>query len=269
MVFMIEKITSPQNFGVKRVVRLRGKKGRDAKNLTVVEGVRELRQAIQAGLRLIAVYFCREGVYQCTSEFVAELDAKGIKLFDTSCAVFDKIAYGDRKEGVLGLVQPPEYKLADLKLGPRPLIVVLESVEKPGNLGAVLRTADGAGADAVIVCDEKTDIHNPNVVRSSLGTIFSVPTVSCTSQEAAEFFRSHGIKTFAAIVGAKDEYFSKDLTGACAIILGSEQGGLSPFWIKHADEKVRIPMLGKVDSQIGRARVGKECLRLCRSRWSP
>jgi TrmH family RNA methyltransferase len=245
---MIEKITSVQNAGVKRVMRLRGKKGRDAKNLTIVEGVRELRQAFQAGLRIPAVYFCREGIYWCPVEFIAELEAKGLKLYDTSCTVFDKIVYGDRTEGILGLVEPPERKLDGLKLQKDPLVVVLESVEKPGNLGAVLRTADGAGADALIVCDEKTDLFNPNVIRASLGTIFSVPTVSCSNQAALQFLRGQGIKIIAAVVGAQEEYFKKDLKAGCAIVLGSEQDGLSDFWMKNADEKVCIPMSGKVDS---------------------
>jgi TrmH family RNA methyltransferase len=245
---MIEKIVSVQNAGVKRVVKLRGKKGRDAKNLTVVEGVRELRQALQAGLRIAAVYFCREGVYQCPQDLVAELEGKGLKIFETSCAVFDKIVYGDRTEGVLALVEPFERKLSDLMLRKDPLVVVLESVEKPGNLGAVLRTADGAGADALIICDERTDIYNPNVIRSSLGTIFSVPTVSCTNQDALQFLRGHGVRVFAAAVDGQEEYFRKDLRPGCAIVLGSEQEGLSPFWMKNCDEKVRIPMLGKADS---------------------
>jgi RNA methyltransferase, TrmH family len=245
---MIEKITSVQNAGVKRVVKLRGKKGRDAKNLTVVEGVRELRQAVGAGLRIPAVYVCREGVYRCPADFIAELEAGKVKVFDTGCTVFDKMAYGDRTEGVLALVEPPEHKLVDLKLKANPLVVVLESVEKPGNLGAVLRTADGAGADALIVCDERTDVYNPNVIRSSLGTIFSVPTVSCSNQEALQFLRGHGIRILAAAVDGQEEYFRKDLRNGCAFVFGSEQDGLSSFWMKNCDEKVRIPMLGKADS---------------------
>ncbi|MBF0569950.1 MAG: RNA methyltransferase [Candidatus Omnitrophica bacterium] len=244
----LEKIDSVQNSGVKRIARLRAKKGRDAKNLTIVEGVREVRQAIAAGLRIAAVYVCSEGVYRCPPEIIPELAVANIKVYDTSCAVYAKLAYGDRTEGVLALVEPPELKLADLKLGPRPLIIVLERVEKPGNLGAALRTADGAGADAVIVTDELTDIYNPNVIRASLGAAFSVPTVSCTNEEAVVFFRSLGIRTLAAVVQAEEFYYDKDLPGPVAIILGSEQEGLSKFWLDKADMKVRIPMKGKLDS---------------------
>ncbi|NTV29561.1 MAG: RNA methyltransferase [Candidatus Omnitrophica bacterium] len=245
---MIEKITSPQNPGVKRVARLRVKKGRDAKHLTIVEGVREVRQALAAGLRFSGAYVCSEGVYRCPPEIVGELESAGIRVNDTTCTVFDKLAYGDRTEGVLALVEPAVRSLADLKLRDNPLIVVLESVEKPGNLGAVLRTCDGAGVDALIVCDERTDIYNPNVVRSSLGTIFSVPTVSCAGREAADFLAERGITTYAAVVQAEQFYYDKDWRRPCAIVLGSEQDGLSDFWLRNANEKVRIPMLGRVDS---------------------
>jgi TrmH family RNA methyltransferase len=245
---MIEKITSPQNSGVKRVARLRAKKGRDAKNLTIVEGVREVRQAIGAGLRFACAYVCSEGIYRCPPEIVAELEGAKVKVFEASCSVYGKIAYGDRTEGVLALVEPRELRLTDLKLSEKPLVVVLESVEKPGNLGAVLRTCDGAGVDALIVCDERTDIHNPNVVRASLGTIFSVPTVSCSSREAVDFLKARGIRSFATVVQAGQFYYDTNLRQPCAIVLGSEQEGLSEFWLKNADEKVRIPMLGKADS---------------------
>lgn len=245
---MIEKITSPQNPGIKRVSRLRVKKGRDAKNLTIVEGRREVRQALSAGLRFSCVYVCGEGVYQYPPELVEQLAAAKVKIFETSCTVFDKMAYGDRKEGILALVEPPQLTLADLKLSARPFVVVIESVEKPGNLGAILRTSDGAGVEALIVCDERTDIHNPNVVRASVGTIFTVPTVSCSSREAVDFLKARGIRSYAAVVDATDFYYQKDLTGPVAIIMGSEQDGLSDFWKKNADEKVRIPMNGAADS---------------------
>jgi TrmH family RNA methyltransferase len=169
-------------------------------------------------------------------------------VFDTSCSVFDKIAYGDRKDGVVALVEPPELKLSDLNLKENPLIVVFERVEKPGNLGAVLRTADGAGVDALIVTDALVDPFNPNVIRASLGAAFSVPTVVCTNEEAAAFFRAKAIATVAAVVQAEDFYDKRDWATPSAIILGSEEKGLSPFWLKNADVTVRIPMLGKVDS---------------------
>ncbi|MBF0387126.1 MAG: RNA methyltransferase [Candidatus Omnitrophica bacterium] len=244
----VEKITSLQNSGIKRVVRLRTKKTREAKGLTIVEGVREVRQALRAGVRFAGAYVCREGVYHCPDDLVAELEAAQVRVFDSVCSVYAKMAYGDRKEGVLALVEQPEHSLASLKLSARPLVVVMERVEKPGNLGAVLRTCDGAGVEALLVCDELTDIYNPNVVRSSLGAAFTVPTVMCTSREAVEFLRGKGIRTLAAVVQAEREYFHNDLAGSCAIVLGSEQDGLSDFWLRNADDKVRIPMRGSIDS---------------------
>ncbi|MBF0594734.1 MAG: RNA methyltransferase [Candidatus Omnitrophica bacterium] len=244
----MEKITSLQNSGIKRVVRLRTKKTREAKGLTLVEGIREVRQALKAGLRFAGVYVCREGTYHCPDDLIAELEARQIRVFDCVCSVYGKMAYGDRKEGVLALVDQPDHTLAGLKLSEKPLIVVMERVEKPGNLGAVLRTCDGAGVEALLVCDELTDIYNPNVVRSSLGAAFTVPTVMCSSREALEFLRARGVCTVAAVVQASEEYFKKDLAASCAIVLGSEQDGLSDFWLRNADVQVRIPMKGSMDS---------------------
>ncbi len=244
----MERITSLQNSGIKRVVRLRTKKTREAKGLTIVEGVREVRQALNAGGRFAGVYVCREGVYHCPEDLILELESRHIRVFDSVGSVFGKMCYGDRKEGVLALVEQPEHRLDGLKLSLNPLVVVMERVEKPGNLGAVLRTCDGAGVDALLVCDEQTDVYNPNVVRSSLGAVFTVPTITCSSKEAFAFLQARGIRSYAAIVQSHDYYFKKDMSGACAIVLGSEQEGLSDFWRRNADEKVRIPMQGKVDS---------------------
>ena len=245
---MIEKISSLQNAGIKRVVRLRTKKSREARGLTIVEGNREVRQAFLAGLRFHSVYICREGVYRLDEALVKEMEAFGVRIYDTGCSVFGKMAYGDRIDGILGLVEQPEITCADLKLSASPLVVVMESVEKPGNLGAVLRTCDGAGVEALLVCDEKTDVYNPNVIRASMGAVFAVPTVSCTNKEALEFLRGKGIRVFAAVVQATEFCFEKNMSGSCAIVMGSEQDGLSDFWRRSADEQVRIPMRGKVDS---------------------
>jgi len=244
----IEKITSVQNEGIKRVVRLRDRRDREARGLTVVEGVREVRQALHAGVAIQQIYMCREGNYHCPEDLLTELTAAGIRIVEASGTVYEKIAYGDRLDGVLALVEQPARALADLKLSATPLVVVMESVEKPGNLGAVLRTCDGAGVDALLVCDERTDLYNPNLVRASLGAVFTVPVVACANREAAEFLTIKGIRSFAAVVQATEHYFEKDLSGPCAIVLGSEQDGLSEFWRLHASDHVRIPMCGELDS---------------------
>jgi TrmH family RNA methyltransferase len=244
----IERIDSIHNPGVKRVVRLRTKKSREARGQTIVEGVREVRQALRAGLRFLCVYICREGVYHCPEDLLKEIQSAGTRIMEAGCSVYDRMAYGDRREGVLALVEQPHWTLDRLTLSAVPLVVVLENVEKPGNLGAVLRTADGAGADALLVCDDKTDIYNPNTVRASLGAVFTVPTVTCSAGEALAFLRAKGIRTFAAVVQATDKYFNSDMRGPAAVVLGSEQDGLGEFWRRNTDESVCIPMLGKIDS---------------------
>ena len=244
----IEKITSVQNEGIKRVVRLRDRRGREARGLTIVEGVREVRQAMRAGWTIQRAYVCRDGAYHCPRELTDELAAAGVTTLETTPEVYRKMCYGERTEGVLAVVEPVARTLEDLELSANPLVVVMESVEKPGNLGAVLRTCDGAGVDALVVCDERTDLFNPNIVRASLGAVFTVPVAACTSREAAEFLTARGIRSFAAVVQATGHYFEKDLSGPCAIVLGSEQDGLSDFWRQHATDQVRIPMRGKLDS---------------------
>lgn len=243
-----DKITSERNEGVKRLVRLRDRRGRDERGLTLVEGVREVRQAMRAGWVIQQVYVCCEGPYHCPQDLLDELAAAGIGTLETSDMVFRKICYGERTEGVLAVVEQAARTLADLELSANPLVVVMESVEKPGNLGAVLRTCDGAGVEALLVCDERTDVYNPNIVRASLGAVFTVPVVVCSSREAAAFLTTKGIRSFAAVVQASGHYFEKDLSGPCAIVLGSEQDGLSDFWRRQATEQVRIPMRGQLDS---------------------
>jgi RNA methyltransferase, TrmH family len=244
----VEMITSHQNAGVKRVVRLRGKGSREAPQLTLVEGVREVRQALRAGWRIDCAYVCREGVYHCPDDLLGEVVARGGRGFATTAAVFSRMAYGDRTDGVIAVVEHPERGLADLHLGARPLLVVLEGVEKPGNLGAILRTCDAAGVDALLVCDGRCDVHNPNVVRASLGAVFTVPIVTCSGSAALHFLRSHRIAVIAAVVGSEVAYFDQDLVGPVGLVLGSEKDGLSPFWQDSADVRVQIPMDGVIDS---------------------
>ena len=167
---------------------------------------------------------------------------------ETTLNVFQKITLGDRQEGLLGVCRFPQTTLKSLKLGKDPLCVVVESVEKPGNLGAILRTCDAAKADVLIVCGGLTEIYNPNTVRASLGAAFTVPAVAATNEEALEFLRSQKIRTFATFPDAKKYYTDSSLTGPAAIILGSEQDGLSDFWSKNTDEKIKIHLLGKVNS---------------------
>ena len=162
--------------------------------------------------------------------------------------VYEKIAYRGSTEGVIAEVRAKEMRLEDLKLKENPLIMVLESVEKPGNLGAILRSADAAGADAVIICDPLTDLFNPNLIRASIGAIFTVPCVACTSEEAIGFFKSNGIKILTAQLQDSSLYYDYSMTEGTAIVMGTESTGLTDIWRKAADAHIRIPMLGQLDS---------------------
>ena len=235
-------ITSLQNPRVKQIVKLRDdKKERQREGLMLVEGYDEISLALQAG-------------YQPRTLLTApELARRAIKLVDAetltvSPAVFEKMSYRENPDGWLALFPIPRLALDDLKLSESPLIVIAESVEKPGNLGAILRTADAAGVDAVLVCDPRVDAYSPNVVRASRGTIFTVPVVETQNSSALSWLQGRGIRVLAATPSAQAEYTRQDLRVPLAVAVGTEDEGLTDFWMDQADLKVRIPMLGKVNS---------------------
>ncbi len=171
-----------------------------------------------------------------------------VRVFEVSASVYDKIAYRAGTEGLIAEVKAKTLGLEDLTLGENPLIVVLESVEKPGNLGAVLRSADASGADAVIVCDPLTDLYNPNLIRSSIGAIFTVPCVACSSEECIDFLKAKGISILTAQLQDSDLYYDSDMKRGVAIVMGTESTGLTDIWRQAADAHIRIPMLGRLDS---------------------
>ena len=170
------------------------------------------------------------------------------KVFEVSEVVYAKIAMREGTEGVIAEVKTPERRLEDLQLPQRPLVVVLESVEKPGNLGAVLRSADAAGADAVLVCDPLTDLWNPNLIRASIGAVFTVPCVACSSADAIAFLKERGIRILTAQLQDSSLYYDCDMTGGTALVMGTEATGLTEVWREAADAHIRIPMLGALDS---------------------
>ena len=170
------------------------------------------------------------------------------QVFELSKAVYEKVAYRGGTEGVIAEVRARYPGLEDLKLKARPLVMVLESVEKPGNLGAVLRSADAAGADAVIICDPLTDLYNPNLIRASIGAVFTVPVVCCTSAEAIAWLKAGGIRILTAQLQDSAPYYDVDMTCGTAIVMGTEATGLSDAWRKAADAHILIPMLGRLDS---------------------
>ena len=209
--------------------------------LFVVEGQRELQHCIEAGYEIVTIYHCEE---------VAPLQLPPTRgeVVTVSPYVYGKIAYRDGTEGVIATVKAHPLTLADLTLSDNPLVVVLESVEKPGNLGAVLRSADAAGADAVIVCDPLTDLYNPNLIRASVGAFFTVPTVACTTADCIAFLKEKGIRILTAQLQDSYLYYNTDMRCGTALVMGTESTGLTQPWRDAADAHIRIPMLGRLDS---------------------
>lgn len=243
----MEKITSLQNPRIKNIVKLSKSKERKEQNLFLIEGARELSLALTADYEINSVYICPELFGKTDYPDVLGSISKN-RLFEVSESVFEKIAYRENSDGLLTLAKPKNHTLESLNLSETPFIIVLEAVEKPGNLGAILRTADAAQADAVIICDPATDLYNPNAIRSSIGCLFTVQTAVCSSQEALEFLSEKGIKSYAAELQASQWYQDTDFTNPSAIVMGTEADGLTRFWLENADERIKIPMRGKIDS---------------------
>ncbi len=209
--------------------------------LFVVEGQQELSHCLHAGYKIDTVFFC--------SALVPDFHAPAsVRCFEVSRNVYEKIAYRGSTEGIIAEVRTKNMCLHDLSLGKNPLIVVLERVEKPGNLGAILRSADAAGIDAVIICDPLTDLYNPNLIRSSVGAAFTVPCVTCFSEECIAFLKQRNIKILTAQLQDSHLYYDTDMTCGTAIVMGTEHDGLTDLWRKTADAHIRIPMLGQIDS---------------------
>ncbi|HKB89238.1 MAG TPA: RNA methyltransferase [Opitutaceae bacterium] len=230
-------------------MKLRDRRPRDEAGLFLVEGYREVRRALERGVPLQEFYFSPEWFLgENESALLSEAEAKGAKLFELSKDAFAKVAYRERPDGLLATAPQWKTQLSDLKLKPEPFLLVVEAIEKPGNLGTILRSADAAGVDALIVCDPVTDLFNPNVVRASTGVLFAVPVVVADSIEVRSWLRTKQIRAVATTPAATDLYTQTDLRGSLAIVMGSEQYGLSDFWLKESDVRVRIPMAGQADS---------------------
>jgi TrmH family RNA methyltransferase len=242
-------ITSLQNPRIKQLVALRDRRAREEAGATLVEGYEELSLALSAGTPR-ALYYCpallRDPAQNDLLRRVQQMN--GVEVVEVNERAFEKIAYRDHPDGWLAVFPLPQRGLADLRLGANPLLIVAEGLEKPGNLGAILRTADAAGVDALISCDPVTDLGNPNVVRSSKGTLFSVPVAEASSAETIEWLRAHGIRIVAATPQANLIYADADLSGPIAIAVGAEKPGLSDKWLAQADVRVQIPMVGRVNS---------------------
>ncbi|MGE5249651.1 MAG: TrmH family RNA methyltransferase [Bacteroidota bacterium] len=235
-------ISSPQNPRVKHVVRLRedGRRRR-REGLMLVEGHDELTQALDSGLQPQVVF---------TAPDLASRPMAGVpsEILTVSEPVFRKMSYRENPDGWLGVFPIPRRSLNDLALGQSPLLIIAESVEKPGNLGAILRTADAAGVDALLLCDPRVDLWNPNVVRASRGTLFTVPAVETDNASALAWLRSRHVQVLAATPSASTLYTAVDLRKPTAVAVGTEDEGLTGFWLANADQLILIPMLGKINS---------------------
>ncbi len=265
----IETITSAQNRKIKDLQALAEKsRARGESGLFVVEGQRELGHCLDAGFVPETLFVCGEVIARSPEgeyrrEVAGNIEGKDglealvarasalnprLTVIQIPAFLYEKVAYRGSTEGIIAEIHSREHGLESLALGKNPLVVVLESVEKPGNLGAVLRSADAAGADAVIVCDPLTDLWNPNLIRSSVGAVFTVPVAVCATAEAIAFLKARSIRILTAQLQDSEWYYDTDMTSGTALVMGTEATGLTPAWREAADAHIRIPMLGHLDS---------------------
>jgi TrmH family RNA methyltransferase len=242
-------ISSVQNPRVKAAARLRERSGRDDQGRIIIDGMREIRRALAAGVELIEVYFLPELCGDDEHErLLAAAEKARAELVEVSPHVMEKLSFGQRVEGIVAVARPPQRSLDELDRADDRLVAVVEGVEKPGNLGAIVRTADAAGLAAVLVADGGTDLYNPNAIRASLGAIFSLPVIAVPSDEAITWLREQEFRVFAARVDGVTEYTDVDFRGRAAIVVGSEARGLSARWRGDNIKSIRLPLLGSVDS---------------------
>jgi TrmH family RNA methyltransferase len=238
-------ITSTQNPKIKGLLALEKPRERRKQQLFLIEGKREIQWALEAGYKIGNLFYCEEIISLAA---LGKNMTEGRTVIPVTPEVFEKIAVRESSGGVVAVAEMKMHLLSDLHLPERPLILILEAVEKPGNLGAILRTADAAGVHAVIICDPLTDFYNPNVIRSSVGCVFTVPIVAATTEDTLAWLRAQQIHIYCTYLQAAQPYTQIDYTASSAIVLGTESTGLSPEWIRNSDANIIIPMHGKIDS---------------------
>lgn len=242
-------ITSKQNTKIKALTNLRKRREREQTGLTLIDGYEELSCALEAGVQVQTLYYCPELMGgQDQQNALKKLLASGLEAHELSREVFEKAAYREGPDGWLAVVSAPTTKLSGIVLKPNPFILVFEKVEKPGNIGAMLRTADAAGVDAVISVSGITDWGNPNIIRASKGALFAVPVAEAEPQEALDWLRANKVAIIASTPDTRLHYTETDMTGGVALTVGSEKYGHTDLWLGSADYKVRIPMVGRVNS---------------------
>lgn len=244
------RIESRQNPRIKSLVKLQKARERAAQGVCLVEGELELSRALKADVKPRELFICPEHWRDeaAANRIIADAEAQQAKVIEVTREVFAKISLREGADGLLGVVHRREMTLRELSLPKNPLLVIVEKIEKPGNLGALIRTAEAAGADALIACDPVTDFENPQVIRNSRGLVFALPCVGASQSEVDAFLREHGIRAVATTPEAEDAHWQAALTGPLAILAGAEHEGLSDFWLKRAEVKTRIPMTGQADS---------------------
>lgn len=242
---MHPKITSTQNPKVKNLLALEKPRERRKQQVFVIEGAKEIGLALEAGYVIDSIFFCEEII---SLNEVSKHIKDDTLLIPVSQEVFDKIAVRENSGGMIAVAAQKLHTLDQLTLSENPLVLVLESVEKPGNLGAVLRTADASGVDAVIICDPQTDFYNPNVIRSSIGCVFTKQVAAANSEETIAWLKKNNISIYCTYLKASKSYHLTDYTKPSAIVMGTEATGLSEIWVKNADANIIIPMQGKIDS---------------------
>lgn len=242
----MDLITSTRNPGIKEILKLEKSRERKTRKSFLVEGFREINRAVKSGYEFNEILYCPELKSFTYSDFIHSFPAG--KKIAVASNVFSKIAYRENHDGLLAVAKMKDHSIENLKAKEKALYVVAESVEKPGNLGALLRTADAAGVDTVFICDNQTDIYNPNVVRSSLGCLFSTRVIQSSSENVLNFFRKNKINIYSAALQESKLYYEVNFKDSCAIILGTESQGLSGLWRNNADHLIRIPMAGIADS---------------------
>lgn len=240
----MKEISSTQNQLVKSIVELKYKAAkRKEQGLCIIEGQKELEIAISAGIRIEKLLLEKN-----LNLLVPSLKASAQEVYECSTEVMEKIAIRDVKSSIIAVARTPYLSLSQVKLSARPFILILENIEKPGNLGSLFRTADAAGVDVILCTEMKTDIYNHNVIRNSLGCVFSKQIVNCSNQQALNFCKKYNSTIFSTYLHTDKLYYQEDFSAPTALVFGTESTGISHFWISNSDSKIKIPMLGKIDS---------------------
>jgi len=239
-------IISLKNEKVKALEKLQKPRIRAEKNLIIVEGEREIQLACEAGLKISDFFYCPQLIKN--QKALSIIKTQAININTVTPEIFKKMAYKENPDGFLATISPTYPNLKDLKLTKNPLIIVLESVEKPGNLGGILRTAYAAGVEVVIINDPQTDIYNPNVIRASMGYIFTVPTVIASISETVKFLKDKRIISYGTTIKGGEQYTKANFKKPTALVMGTENSGLSQNWLKKIEKKITIPMKAKIDS---------------------